>query len=196
MTDAELDRTLDAALGVDPSPEFLARVRNRVATEPTRTPWLGTWRHVDAWGMAGLGAAAGTALVVATLVWPRPPDLPPAVGGQSAGTAPPVPVEAVTPPAKPGQGLNSPEQGMRPRPAVAAARPSAQAAVNAEVVVAPAEAAALRTLFANVSQGHVAPSWLPDLAAPSGPLEPIDAIDVAPIAVNPLRPIEAEAGVL
>jgi hypothetical protein len=34
LSDAQLDRELDAALGVEPSPGFLARVRTRVAGEP------------------------------------------------------------------------------------------------------------------------------------------------------------------
>jgi hypothetical protein len=34
LSDAQLDRELEAALGVEPSPEFLARVRTRVAREP------------------------------------------------------------------------------------------------------------------------------------------------------------------
>jgi hypothetical protein len=39
MTDSELDRELGSALGVDPSPEFLARVRTRIASEPEALPW-------------------------------------------------------------------------------------------------------------------------------------------------------------
>lgn len=34
LNDAQLDRELEAALGIEPSPEFLARVRTRVASEP------------------------------------------------------------------------------------------------------------------------------------------------------------------
>src|SRR5207253_10446473 len=34
-----LDRELARALAVDPSPEFLARVRARVADEPAPSPW-------------------------------------------------------------------------------------------------------------------------------------------------------------
>jgi hypothetical protein len=37
LSDAQLDRELEAALGVEPSPEFLARVRTHIASE-SRTP--------------------------------------------------------------------------------------------------------------------------------------------------------------
>jgi hypothetical protein len=34
LTDAQLDRDIELAVGIEPSPEFLARVRTRIATEP------------------------------------------------------------------------------------------------------------------------------------------------------------------
>ena len=39
LTDSQLDRELESALGVEPSPEFLARVRTRVAAEPEVSMW-------------------------------------------------------------------------------------------------------------------------------------------------------------
>jgi len=39
LTDAGLDRELGSALGVEPSPEFLARVRTRIAAEPEASSW-------------------------------------------------------------------------------------------------------------------------------------------------------------
>ena len=39
LSDAQLDRELEAALGVDPSPEFLARVRTCIASEPEPAVW-------------------------------------------------------------------------------------------------------------------------------------------------------------
>ena len=39
LSDAQLDRELDATLGVEPSPEFLARVRSRIAVEPEPSRW-------------------------------------------------------------------------------------------------------------------------------------------------------------
>jgi len=39
LTDSQLDRELESALGIEPSPEFLARVRTRVFVEPERSRW-------------------------------------------------------------------------------------------------------------------------------------------------------------
>jgi hypothetical protein len=39
LTDSQLDRDLESALGIEPSPEFLARVRTRVAAEPDLSAW-------------------------------------------------------------------------------------------------------------------------------------------------------------
>ena len=39
LSDSQLDRELESALGVEPSPEFLARVRTRVAGEPAVSLW-------------------------------------------------------------------------------------------------------------------------------------------------------------
>ena len=39
LSDSQLDRELGAALGVEPSPEFLARVRMKVATGPEPSTW-------------------------------------------------------------------------------------------------------------------------------------------------------------
>ena len=35
LSDSQLDRRLEAALGIEPSPEFLARVRTRIAADPS-----------------------------------------------------------------------------------------------------------------------------------------------------------------
>ena len=60
-----LDRALAAALAVDPSPEFVARVRARISTEPGPSSWR----------MPRLILAAGTLAAVvglSVLVVPRP----------------------------------------------------------------------------------------------------------------------------
>ena len=54
MTDTAIDREIQAALAVDPSPQFVARVRTRIAAEPARaTSWL-SWKFVASGGMAAL----------------------------------------------------------------------------------------------------------------------------------------------
>lgn len=63
-----IDRELHAALDIDPSPDFLARVRQRVASEPEPRGWR-------AWWVVPVAAAAIGALVV--VVWQTPVPDPP-----------------------------------------------------------------------------------------------------------------------
>jgi hypothetical protein len=67
LSDAQLDRELEAALGVEPSPEFLARVRTRVAGEPGMVLWrlaMQRWSFEPLIGVAVIG-------IVLTIVVPR-----------------------------------------------------------------------------------------------------------------------------
>jgi len=43
LTDGEIDRALATALAVEPSPEFVARVRMRIASEPEPSDWRFSW---------------------------------------------------------------------------------------------------------------------------------------------------------
>jgi hypothetical protein len=53
MTESQLDRDLETALGIEPSPEFLARVRTRVAAEPEPSRWRLSFEPM--WGVALVG---------------------------------------------------------------------------------------------------------------------------------------------
>jgi hypothetical protein len=58
LTDAQLDRELASALGVEPSPEFLARVRTRLADEPRMELWrlaIRRWTFEPLAGLAVIG---------------------------------------------------------------------------------------------------------------------------------------------
>ena len=58
-----IDRAIADALDVAPSPEFVARVRQRIANEPQPRPAWFTWR-------VGVGvAAAAAAVLVVALAW-------------------------------------------------------------------------------------------------------------------------------
>ena len=83
LNDAALDRQLRRALAVDPSPEFVARVRTRVANEPARTPWRASWMFaigavaaivvaaiVVQWANRGLSPAAGNPLLASRSIAP------------------------------------------------------------------------------------------------------------------------------
>ena len=59
-----IDDEIKDALNVDPSPEFLARVRTRIAKEPAPAAWRGSWT------LAAAGAMA--AVVVVAVIVSRP----------------------------------------------------------------------------------------------------------------------------
>lgn len=65
LSDSQLDRELESALGIEPSPEFLARVRTRIAAEPE----LSLWRQA-VWGrgVQPLVVAAIVGVVFAVVV--------------------------------------------------------------------------------------------------------------------------------
>jgi hypothetical protein len=65
MTDAALDREIQAALDVAPSPEFVARVRQRLEREPASPVW---WRGRE------LAVAAG-GILLAVVLWAGRPDV-------------------------------------------------------------------------------------------------------------------------
>jgi hypothetical protein len=62
MTDAALDREIAAALTVEPSPDFVARVRQRVADAPVPSAWGVSWS-------AGAAASLALAGVAAMIFW-------------------------------------------------------------------------------------------------------------------------------
>ena len=73
QNDSTLEREIESLLGVDPSPEFLARVRTRLASEPA--PSSRGW----GFGFAVAGAAAAVALIAVLIApWTRstPIDTP------------------------------------------------------------------------------------------------------------------------
>lgn len=86
MDEMKLDDELRRALNVDPSPEFLARVRTRIANEPEPSPWRLAWMMVPA-------AAVSAAVLVGILLWPRPEPATPV-----QAVAPPSPVSVLPPP--------------------------------------------------------------------------------------------------
>jgi hypothetical protein len=54
MTESAVDRELQAMLAVDPSPEFVARVRTRIASEPEPTAWWLSWKFAVGVAMAAV----------------------------------------------------------------------------------------------------------------------------------------------
>jgi hypothetical protein len=77
LNDSALEHEIESLLAIEPSPEFVARVRTRIANEPEPSRWRLAWVVVPAMGMC-------IVLFVSVMgVWSRP--------------EPPAPVQAVTP---------------------------------------------------------------------------------------------------
>ena len=115
-SDDPLDREIRRLLAVDPSPAFEARVRARVAAEPTRNAWRAGRLSM------GFGAAAAALVLAVSLFGPEPPT---GVGDGSGpgteragGTAPPASGAAARDVSLPGVPLrpNTPERTGGPAP--------------------------------------------------------------------------------
>jgi len=178
----EIDRTLrdeiDAALDVDVSPDFMARVRQRIADEPMRAPFWHGWRFV-------LPAAAAAVVLVAvgvSMLSTRRPAAPPSLSARS------LPPESMRPP------------GVRPvppvsvgetRPAIVRARvpsraPSAPAPAEPEVLVPREEIEMYRRLIAEAQKvpGALLVAAPPDIVA----VRTISEIPIDPIKIDLIIP--------
>jgi hypothetical protein len=109
----EIDRALAEALDVDVSPDFAARVRRRIASEPRPVPFWSGWR-IAVPVAAALAMAVGAAAILRT-----PPAATPSLTGRSIvqGAAAPADVR----PARPVAVADVPAIVRRPRAAAVAA---------------------------------------------------------------------------
>ena len=137
LNDPALVRDLESLLAVDPSPEFVARVRTRIANEPEPARWRLAWVAVPAMGMC-------IVLITTVMVmWSRPD--------------PPTPVQAVTPRSVPPPIVEREPSVEVPRVVARAAaeRPVRAAAVAdpfPEVVISEEEQRAFANLLLAVQQ--------------------------------------------
>ena len=187
------DQEIRDALNVDPSPEFLARVRTRIATEPAPSPWR--WSRTIA-ASGAMAAALVVAVIVSRPAQPierRPGPVGPATTAATGPTEPSV-----------WAGPKGPALQETPVPAAGSAKAFALRVASgfsqtvtgeAEVLLDPSETRALRALIAGVYDGGV------DLAAlqrdPSRApmdLDPIAEIIIAPITIDPIAPLSGAEG--
>lgn len=69
LTDSQLDREIESAIGIEPSAEFLARVRTRIAAEPEPSAWrLAALKPLMAAAIAGIVLA----VIVPRMFSPEP----------------------------------------------------------------------------------------------------------------------------
>jgi hypothetical protein len=193
MSDAALDRDLQTLLAADPSPALVARVRTQVAADAARSqPWLASWSAV-------LAVAATIAVVIVALVGDR--------GGREQAVGDRPAALAARPIADSGAvaglgvlvaGLPSRVLDRLPRRSgqVAVAAPRATASAEAEVLVDPREAAALRALIRGMRNGAIdlAPVLTRPLPAATEAPE-VASIDIPVITIQPIAPAAGEDGV-
>jgi len=184
LNEAALDRELRRALSVEPSPEFVARVRMRIASEPARMPWRAPWLFA---------AIAVAAAIIAAIVVQR------GSGGPSLGEATPLlAARAVTPSAGalPAVGSHKALPDV-----VSAFRRTVSGPAEAghyvrrdpEILFDPRESAALRALISGVRSGRL--DLTPVLRASTTTamdLPLTQDIDIPVITIEPLAPFGAE----
>jgi len=212
LTGSALDREIRAALDVDPSPEFLARVRTGIASEPRRAAWRWSWMFAAACAMAALIAIA---IVSRDARSSRlrdlapPPDVAQAFrpAGSGAEQAPPLlpgpvvsgsrrmspqPSDPKGPALRPMTTRSANAFALQPREPARSADAAARQPREPEILVDPRESMALRRLIAGTREGTL------DLSAALQPTTPT-AMDLPPLSeiaipVITIDPITPEAG--
>jgi hypothetical protein len=199
LNDDLLEREIEAALDVDPSPEFLARVRTRVARERMEENW--------AWLAAGRWAAAALAMVAVVVVGlriareraPVTPEVPPASASRHAepgprdpGIAAPADLEPRIPKPESAPGVIASSNESKPVIQARDVHAPQPPLAEAELLISQDEAAALRQLFTAIANRHFETAALPDLEAALQPPAEIKAIVVEPISLRPLADLEGE----
>jgi hypothetical protein len=177
VSDASLDREIESLLTVEPSPEFLARVRARVAEEPSP----GAWRT---WMLAVSGAVAVTIAVL--VIWPSSDQQPTGEEGRTSTVQQAVEtVQHVAPPTSSDAARVRSRSTLRSAPAVAAATDGVKDIDLPDVVIAENEVRTFASLVATIRQRRfdVAVPAAPDIDAPIEikELPPIEPIEIEPI---------------
>jgi hypothetical protein len=199
MIESGFDRELKAALDVEPSPEFLARVRTRLASEPEPSAWRLPWLFAAA-GAVAIVVAAGVVTsrfdqpisksADVTLTGDRSlPAMP--VGSTSSGSI------GLKPGPRAGAVAEGPNtiapslpdgtvvaRGFSP----AVVEPAVSGRRRPEVLFSPGEMRGLRQLIALANQGDAGlESMLAPAADPVSISEiGLDEIVIAPITIEPL----------
>ena len=192
MTDGSLDRELQTLLGVEPSPEFVARVRTRIADAPSPAiSWFGAWRIAAS--IVAVAAVAIVAFVFSRDGGKRVPSASSVLDSRTVALfSSPTPelkgqaLRVSVAPASPGMQTHTAAQHESATP------PRAEP----EILVDQREAAALRALIFGVRDGRI--DLAPVLAA-SKPavmeLPPVVDIEIPAITIDPIAPGTGEEGV-
>jgi hypothetical protein len=165
MDDQSLKRELESALNVDPSPEFLARVRTRVAAEPTPARWRLAWVMT--------AATVGAVAIATTVLWLRlEAPVPPGVA------ATPVRPPALSP-------VAAPVEAIVPDPVARASRrvvPATPPRAEPEVMISEGERRGFETLLAALRN-----NVLPPVPAAETAVAPVLPVEIEAFTIEPLQ---------
>ena len=190
LTDETLEKDIEAALGVDPSPEFLPRIRARIANERMQEGWFSS----ESWRWARVAAVVTAVAVIA--VWTL---RNPSRAQREAHTDTP-PVESTTlrvdsalpAPALTASSAESPKPVSAPAVRTVRSTRTPVAVARLEVVISRDEAVALRQLIVAIAARQVQATDIPQLGAESAPLPQMEEIVLEPIKLSPLDGLESE----
>lgn len=188
VNDASVDGEIESLLAVEPSPEFVARVRAHVAQEPEPRGWRAPW-------MVAVPVVAAV-VIVAMIAWPSRESSP----SSGAPVQPPRVAEAV-PPVETLPAASEPQRVRRDQPAARAiavvAAPDRGIDIDLpEVVIADDEVKTFAALVASIRQSRF------DVAVPAAPnpdppleikeLPPVEPLEIEPIVKLAARQSEGE----
>jgi hypothetical protein len=174
MNDAALERELERALAVDPSPEFLVLVRARIADEPAPASVGFGWLFA---GVATVAAAAALVLAVWMVSPAPPPPTATLLASRSIGSA--VVVPSVVPAQYVVSGFLVP-----PKPRSGGGGSRTAAARTPEPLFDARETTALQRLIADVRDARV--DLTPLAKEGPMPLPALDPLVISPIVIEPL----------
>ena len=176
-SDRALDREIELALAVQPSPEFVARLRAAVTagSPPPRPPWI--WI-----GASAAGVAIAVVLLVGSVFAPERGDLPQPPQLAVSPHLVSIPPNRLVPEIRV---LEAPHRASRASTVKLNAR-----RVEPEVLLAADESAALKRLMRGPRQGRVDPSTFDSFAlqqaAPPRAIVVPGIAEISPIAIEPL----------
>jgi hypothetical protein len=190
MTESVVDREMQTMLAVDPSPEFVARVRARIAEESHSSRWWTSWTFAAVAAAAAVAIAAFVARPAEQTTSPArvAPDIASAVTGPAKAGG------SVPPREQPTSTQHAAQQHLRSDSRRAGRGPAQTGShapdhiQNAEILIDARESAALRALILGIHSGAVDLQPVFRLSAPSAmELPPIGEIAIQPITIDPLE---------
>jgi hypothetical protein len=195
MTDAALDREIARVLAVDPSSEFAARVRQRIASEPAPSGWRA------AWIVATAGALAAVAVALFVVSRDRAIETtPPTLAARASSGVGQLPTGRARLSSgaglSSGVGLSGPPRGPERAAPHQDSGPALQlSAHDPEILIDAREARAIRAFFEGVRDGRIDLTPLAAVAPRVAEPQPVPDIYIAPIVIDSLNERNGAGGV-